>query len=129
MIPVSTAVHVLGTGLPRGPVGRFQRHLQVQAGGRKQRHGRQHLPHRDRLDIGRPYLPHFIGSQDAILARRKRGILLVDLIPDRLVHSERVARSRREQVDQQEMDAVPHEFDRLVEKIPERGTAVLVARG
>ena len=52
----------------------------------------------------------------------------MNLVPDRFVNAKGVARRRRKQVHQQQMNPSSHEVDGLVNKVPYRGPTVLISR-
>src|SRR5438128_10800514 len=95
---------------------------------KEQRHVWERIAQSDGLDIGGLLDPRVIRNEGAIFSFREREVLILKLVPDRFVNPDGIARCRWKQIDHQEVNPGTDKVDGLVDKVTQRGAAVLVAR-
>ena len=98
-------------------IGHFQRHGNIKPWIEKQRHIGERPAHGKVLHIFSHWRRGHVGRQRQRFVRRQLERLLLDLVPDRLVDALRVALRRREEIDDQDVNAFLKEIDRLLDEV------------
>src|SRR5262249_2775993 len=104
----------LWAGFPRREITRFQGGQNISVGVEKDRHIRERIAHRDRLNERPLGDPGRLGGQRRRLLRWQLKRLVLNLVPDGLVDSLGISLAGWEKVHDQEMDALVEKAEVLL---------------
>jgi hypothetical protein len=118
-----------GKLLPRSKIRPFQGARNVFARRQVYRHLGQRVAHRDWLDMSNKFAPRTIRNERKRFVGQQFKRLVFDTVRNDFVNSLRIAAARRKQIDDQHMDPILQEGNRLSREGANRVAAILIPRG